>query len=333
MENELITVVIPIFNSSLFLSDCVKSIQNQTYRNLEIILIDGGSTDGSRTICQELSKKDSRIKLIFEEKNRGQSISRNTGITIGRGSFFLFIDSDDIAAPTMIEKMLTNITLFQADISEVAYRVCENDCPKEAFTSHGKRKFYPDGSYFRIFLKKALRNKTNSIPVFNKLYRKDVFSKSIFPEKPFSEDFYLNAMLLSKKCSLVFDTSVQYCYFMRPQSATHRPLTLNSLFHVTYSYEIYRYCQENHFSRRICRLAFDRYLKMLLGVYSKYCCFGGDSPDVEKEMKNSLSLLRKNYWRFLFSKNRFRFKAALSLLLCCPKFYAFLMKKIAGGEK
>ena len=92
--NNLITIVVPIYNSSKYLSRCINSIINQTYQNLEIILVNDGSTDNSLDICNEYANKDNRIKVIHKD-NSGAAASRNVGINHAMGNYIAFVDSDD----------------------------------------------------------------------------------------------------------------------------------------------------------------------------------------------------------------------------------------------
>ena len=105
IKKPLISIIIPIYNSEKLLSPCLDSVTNQTYNNLEIILINDGSTDHSSKIIKEYANKDHRIKII-EEKNQGQSAARNQGLKIAKGEYISFIDSDDKVEKTFIEKLL-----------------------------------------------------------------------------------------------------------------------------------------------------------------------------------------------------------------------------------
>lgn len=104
MRNVLISIVVPVYNSANFIKKCVTSLITQTYDNLEIILVDDGSSDESLEICNQLQKGDNRIKVIHQE-NAGVSSARNTGIKVAKGEYILFIDSDDTISKEFIEKM------------------------------------------------------------------------------------------------------------------------------------------------------------------------------------------------------------------------------------
>ena len=100
-----ISVIVPVYKAEKFLSNCIKSILNQTYHDLEVILVDDGSPDSSGQICEEYAKKDNRIKVIHQ-KNAGVAAARNVGLDLATGDYITFVDSDDYIRPQMYEKML-----------------------------------------------------------------------------------------------------------------------------------------------------------------------------------------------------------------------------------
>ena len=102
--NEKISVIVPVYNVKLYLHKCVDSILNQTYQNIEVLLIDDGSTDGSSDICDSYTEKDSRIKVVHK-KNGGLSSARNTGLDMATGEYILFVDSDDYIDIEMIRRL------------------------------------------------------------------------------------------------------------------------------------------------------------------------------------------------------------------------------------
>ena len=114
-EEILVSVIVPVFNVEKFLEKCVSSITNQTYKNLEILLVDDGSTDNSGTICDNFSKNDNRLK-VFHKKNGGLSDARNYGIERATGSYIMFIDSDDWIENDTIELLLDKTIEEKSDI-------------------------------------------------------------------------------------------------------------------------------------------------------------------------------------------------------------------------
>ena len=126
MKKALVSVVIPVYNVEAYLDRCVQSVVNQTYKNLEIILVDDGSPDNCPAMCDAWAQKDSRIKVIHKE-NGGLGYARNTGIDNATGDYICFFDSDDYVAPTTIEECWQIITETQADIVSFGNTDVTND--------------------------------------------------------------------------------------------------------------------------------------------------------------------------------------------------------------
>ncbi len=123
---DLISAIVPVYNVEKYLYRCVDSILKQTYENFELILIDDGSPDNCSQMCDELSEKDSRIKVIHQE-NQGLSAARNSGIKIAKGNYLTFIDSDDWISNTMFEDLINLIKEKNADISICNFIVTEGN--------------------------------------------------------------------------------------------------------------------------------------------------------------------------------------------------------------
>ena len=122
MMDELISVIVPIYNTEKYLVECVESIRKQTYSNIEIILVDDGSTDASIEICDEFAEKDSRVR-VFHKENEGVAVARNFGIQQSNGQYVVIVDSDDIAVDKMIEVLYTQIKENDADIAVGNYYI------------------------------------------------------------------------------------------------------------------------------------------------------------------------------------------------------------------
>ncbi len=120
--NELISVIVPIYNTEKYLVECVESLRKQTYSNIEIILVNDGSTDASIEICDGFAEKDSRVR-VFHKKNEGVAVARNFGIQQSNGQYVVIVDSDDIAVDRMIEVLYTQIKENDADIAVGNYYI------------------------------------------------------------------------------------------------------------------------------------------------------------------------------------------------------------------
>lgn len=115
MSDELVSIIIPVYNTELYLNKCIESVISQTYKNLEIILVDDGSTDNSVEICDEYARKDNRIKVIHQ-KNGGQALARNTAMKYVNGDYIVYIDSDDVVSIEHIDYLLLLANKYNADI-------------------------------------------------------------------------------------------------------------------------------------------------------------------------------------------------------------------------
>ena len=116
IEAELVSVIVPVYNVEQFLEKCIESICCQTYSQMEIILVDDGSTDRSGAVCDEWAQKDSRIRVIHKQ-NGGLSDARNAGIEIAVGSWLMFVDSDDTIAPDTIERLHQAATEYDCEMA------------------------------------------------------------------------------------------------------------------------------------------------------------------------------------------------------------------------
>ena len=123
---EKISIIIPIYNVKEYLKRCVDSVLNQSYKNIEVILIDDGSTDGSEKICDEYAKKDKRV-VVVHQKNSGVSASRNKGIELATGKYIGFVDSDDYIHKDMFEKLYNSLISTSSSISMCNYQLLDVD--------------------------------------------------------------------------------------------------------------------------------------------------------------------------------------------------------------
>lgn len=220
-KQDLISVVIPIYKVADLLPKCVDSILAQSYRNLEIILVDDGSPDNSGEICEEYAKKDHRVKVVHK-KNGGLSSARNAGIDIHTGKYILFVDSDDYINPKMIETLYQNLQTTGADISICDYVPFSDK--KQVKNRYSEQKFVISGNEKYDYI--APSNKyseygTVSTVQWNKLFKSEIFKKLRYPEGKINEDEFIitNQFHLAKKISYILEPL--YYYYQRPNSIIH----------------------------------------------------------------------------------------------------------------
>ena len=179
-----ITVIVPVYNVADYLGRCVNSIRNQTYRNLEIVLIDDGSTDESLEMCKLLAEQDDRIKVVHQ-KNKGLAETRNKGIELATGEYISFIDSDDYIDNSMFETLLKEIEKTGADVCEGSFYIHLKNGNIKDVSCEQKGMRYVSG---KMNLINAYSDATILIPAWDKLYRLSSIKKIKFDKNCFKED-------------------------------------------------------------------------------------------------------------------------------------------------
>ncbi len=208
MSDKLISVIVPVYNVEDYLVRSVDSILNQTYKNLEIILVDDGSTDMSGTMCDSFAEQDDRIKVIHK-KNGGLSDARNAGLDIATGDYIGYIDSDDWAEPDMFEMMLTNCEKYGADVAACRYSRVFKDFTSNKSTDlilHMTR----DEALETYICENIDRPIYNS--VWSKLFRRELVKEYRFPVGKKSEDIMYTTMAFCNMNSCVYIDKALYNY-------------------------------------------------------------------------------------------------------------------------
>ena len=216
---DLISIIVPVYNVEKYLRRCLDSIINQSYKNIEVLLIDDGSTDNSGKICDEYKKRDTRIKVLHE-KNEGQATARNLGIRNAKGKYISFIDSDDFVDIYFIEKLYSNIIEESADISVCAtHKFFKNKDTEDIINDKINKTIQNFNSQEAIKQLLLTNGKLNNYPV-NKLYKKELFNNIKFPEGKKFEDIDIMYRLfdISKKISA--STEILYYYYIHDDSTT-----------------------------------------------------------------------------------------------------------------
>ena len=215
MENEeLISIVIPVYNVKNYLENCLDSVLNQTYKNIEIILVNDGSTDESNEICKKYAKIDKRISLINKE-NGGLSDARNVGVKSSKGDFITFIDSDDEVDVSYVEYLYDLCKEFNADIASCSHKVLKNHNEiNQVSKGESYRKYFnPENALDEMLCDKAI-----SIAAWAKLYKKRLFDSISFPVGKICEDNGTTYKLILNSNGVAVGNSVNYYYFKRKNS-------------------------------------------------------------------------------------------------------------------
>lgn len=209
-----ISVIIPVYNSEKYLSRCLESVINQTLEDIEIICINDGSNDNSLAILENYAKKDTRIKLINQKENKGQSIARNAGIKISKGKYISFIDSDDFVDKNFLYALYEACINNNAQIAACSIKR-ENESKSETLIHYTKTEIIEDVS--EKFKKANLPKCCFSV---NKLYLKEALLKNniLFREDFLYEDMIFTPRVLLKFQKFAVVDNVYYHYWINPNS-------------------------------------------------------------------------------------------------------------------
>ena len=223
--NPLISIIVPVYNVEEYLDKCVDSIINQTYTNLEIILVDDGSPDNCPAMCDEWAEKDNRIKVIHKE-NGGLSDARNSGIEASNGKWVYFIDSDDYVSEDTIEKLYKVAIVNNCDMAIGRYvEVCDG-IEKEAEYSNQIYIYSQDEYWEQLYslsLQKEYLVSVSLIISCNKLIKRNIFDSIKFLEGKYHEDEFIIHNLISKCNKIAFLDSKLYYYVQQNNSIMHKP--------------------------------------------------------------------------------------------------------------
>jgi len=213
--NELISVIIPVFNAEPYLRQCVDSVLAQTYDDIEVILVDDGSQDQSGRICDDYQSVDRRIRVIHQE-NGGTSDARNHGLEIASGRYIGFVDCDDFIDPTFYKVLHDLIVSHQSDIAMVSYRTVENSKVSVRDDSGDERVLNREMSVQELLADRKVQNY-----VWNKLYRRELFETLRFPVHNVYDDVVIMYELFQRSSSVAFREEALYNYRIRRDSIVH----------------------------------------------------------------------------------------------------------------
>ena len=219
---EKITVIVPVYNVENYLNKCLDSLINQTYKNLEIIVINDGSTDNSGKICQEYAQKDNRI-IYIEKENGGQSEARNMGLDRMTGSYVTFVDSDDWVELDYVEVLYNKLIEYQADIAVGNYYLYNEQEGIFYFHIFGNsyyEKVYDNVSIFENFYESEHMKNFALICVGGKLYKSDLFRELRFEVGKLGEDGYLNQKIYLLAEKTIYLNAGLYAYRQREGSSS-----------------------------------------------------------------------------------------------------------------
>lgn len=262
MNTNLISVIVPAYNIVDYLPRCLDSILNQTYSDLEVIVISDGSTDGTNEVIKKYAEKDSRIVPVFKD-NSGVSDTRNRGLDIAKGEYIGFVDGDDYIEPDMYETLLRNLLESDADISHCGYqRVFPSSV--DYYYNTGKRVIQDNQKGIRDIIVGDYVEPG----LWIKLYRKEILKNVRMPKDiKINEDVLFNFYAFCNSNKSIYEDKPFYHYILRKGSASTSKVNDNKLFDpIKVRREIFEYSCK-HYNKDIQSLAYTRYLGSVIFLY------------------------------------------------------------------
>ena len=255
----LLSIIIPAFNIEQYISRALDSLINQSYKNIEIIVVNDGSTDSTGDIIDSYVKKDNRIKVIHKN-NEGVSIARNTGIHLAKGDYIGFVDGDDTVDDDMFETLIQNAINYNADISHCGYKM--------VFPSRTDY-YYNTGDIViqdnQEGLKDLLKADRVEPGLWNKIYKSSLFEDIRLNENiKYNEDLLANFYLFKKATKSVFYDKCFYNYMIRKGSAATKQVSKNKIVDPVLVLEEIKNSLEK--GTDLYEIAYMRYLGSLIGV-------------------------------------------------------------------
>lgn len=325
VKQPLISVIVPIYKVELYLSECIDSILSQTYRNLEIILVDDGSPDTCPEICDAYAEKDSRIIVIHKE-NGGLSDARNAGLAVCSGEYLVFVDSDDLLTGNAVEALYTLAKDHDVPlVIGVNQRFCESSEPVNQPLSAQVRRLSKMEA-----IEDMLRNGCAS---WGRIYHRSVHEEILFPRGEINEDEAIVLRILERCETIIWTDQVVYRYRCRPESITTAEFSRKKM-------DWYRHCKANlewiqkHYPELI-EAAAERYRGALLWSLTEIALS-------DQSFKHEVKILRSELYAekelFLHIPYRYHTDRIRTLLLMYMPFswyrmFIRLKRNIRGRQK
>ena len=310
-KEPLITVAIPIYKAQYYLRRCVDSVLSQTYKNLQVILVDDGSPDASPQICDEYVGKDKRI-FVIHKRNGGVSSARNAALDLAQGEFIVFVDSDDCVAPDLVEQLLTTYRQFGRCISICA--VTRKSGELCTGLSLEGTVYTPQEALRVLTLLEKERPRFEGWSV-SKLFERSLFSGLRFPEGvPVGEDLAIMYRLFDRAEKIVFVDSAKYFYFNNPNGVINEDFSKKNLLGILEVWEGFlEFVKKKYPKLENC--VKDRAAMGAVNYYYYISCCSYTGQDVSGRL---LDKIREDMPGLLCRKHPFSYKWRAFWVVLCP---------------
>lgn len=281
--DDLISVIVPVYNAAAYIDHCVKSIQNQTYTHFELILVNDGSKDKSLEICKALASQDERI-IVLDRPNGGASAARNTGLAYIRGQYIVFADSDDYVSPSYLENLHRAARQGDYDIVQ---------CNMESTFDVDKRLekvVYKQTDVKEVTKKQALNERRYKVSVWGKIYCSHIFKDFRFQEGIIYEDDASYYIFIDRAYRLAVLDETLYYYYMSENSVMRNDKKNKSTAFIEIYEDRIRYFRERN-NQELLDGSYDRFCLVLMLNLAVSFAHGNNISD----RKRLLMLFKKYY--------------------------------------
>jgi glycosyltransferase involved in cell wall biosynthesis len=323
----MISIIVPVYNLGNYLQGCLESILRSSYKDIEIILVDDGSTDGSNDVCDSYALKDNRIRVVHKE-NSGVSTTRNRGLEEAKGEYIMFVDGDDQIHPNMIEWLLDAIQSGDYDfamaygvkmkgtLQEIEGSIENNDLPipskKDISQSQYMQKMY-DSLDFQYHV------------IWNKLYRRTLVEGLFFRETKAEDVDWLNRMALRMRSAVVLDAELYY-YIQRMDSLVHNWNSSENLDRInTYLLCLSDIPKEKGAYRAMC-------LKTMYSVMLSFRRHFRNTPLEKEANERCKTVFKETIGEFLHSEIGMMSKMRSVIGYHMPRLYDYLLTRIEAKQ-
>lgn len=314
-----ISIIVPVYNVERYLNRCLDSIINQTYNNIEIILVNDGSTDNSLEICNSYREKDSRV-VVINKKNGGQSSARNSGLKASTGNYIMFVDSDDKINLRCCELFIDTMLKNNSDIVIGSSSSNEKEIDKDLELNSIEVDLINDDILYNYFL-------IGKISVWGKLYKKSILSDIAFEYCKTSEESEFNYRAFKRCKKFSFIKSPIYYYNQESISICRSKLKLGDF----YAIEISKNIADSVMCEKVKSVAMLHYYKAIYNIINKGLSRGYDNNESKKvfddNLQDYINILKDNLKTInnsrYFSKTD---KFQINLLITSRHLYVFFRK-------
>jgi putative glycosyltransferase len=325
-----ISIIVPVYNAEKFLSRCIFSILGQTYKNIELILVDDGSKDSSLELCHYFSSQDNRVK-VFHQDNSGAGAARNFGISQATGDYVGFVDADDWVEPEMYQYLYDLMSQYDADMTICEYIRCKDQYEaKEILTKIERNKVeiieYDRDSYVKKYMK--IGSQTIEYYPWNKLYKRSLLVSGQYPINCTTEDVVGTYKAILKARKIIYSSKIGYLYFYNQASVSssflpEKGIDMLSAWDevVSLSEHLPQYLEWAKINR--ARIDFNFLFQISISKsYSKILV------ENQKLIDELISKLKLNKWNLLWADISFSRKVLIYLFCLDYKFFSKIVNLI-----